>query len=132
VFVNSKLEDHGKSDEGRQDRAHYHHRHAVYAARENGTRQSREGGRSPVIESRSQDRNRMVEVPRLPKMSEQRGEITMVKNTEPSLGEMLKAIPKLGKDDLEKLYWAVREEGRKKGAPFAGRFAGQAGHSRPR
>lgn len=37
-------------------------------------------------------------------MSE-REESTMTENNEPSLDEMLKAIPKLNKDDLEKLYW---------------------------
>jgi hypothetical protein len=56
----------------------------------------------------------------------------MAEINEPTLDEILKAIPKLGKDDLEKLYKAVVEEGRKKGFPFARRFAIQSGHSRPR
>jgi hypothetical protein len=57
-------------------------------------------------------------------------EITMAENNKPSLDEILKAIPKLNKDDLEKLYWALRAEGEKKGSPFASRSAIQAGHSR--
>ena len=54
----------------------------------------------------------------------------MAENNEPSMEEMLKAIPKLNKDDLEKLYWALRAEGEKKGSPFASRSAIQSGHSR--
>jgi len=62
-------------------------------------------------------------------MSE-REESTMAENNEPSLDEMLKAIPKLNKDDLEKLYWALRAVGEKKGSPFASRSAIQSRHSR--
>ncbi len=56
----------------------------------------------------------------------------MAENNEPSLDDIVAALPKLSKDDLEKLYKAVVAEGRKKGSPFASRFARQAGHSRPR
>jgi hypothetical protein len=56
----------------------------------------------------------------------------MAENNEPSLDDIVAALTKLSKDDLEKLYKAVVVEGRKKGSRLAGRSAIQAGSRRPR
>ena len=54
----------------------------------------------------------------------------MAEKADPSLDEILKAIEKLDKADLEKLFPAVMDAGRKKGCIFARRSAITAGHSR--
>jgi hypothetical protein len=51
----------------------------------------------------------------------------MAENDEPSLDEMLKAIPKLSNDELKKLYTAIMNEARKKKILLGDRFAIPAG-----
>jgi hypothetical protein len=46
-----------------------------------------------------------------------------------SLPDILKALPGLTKDDVDKLYSAVAEEGRKKGCAFARRGPIESGHA---
>lgn len=55
----------------------------------------------------------------------------MAEKNEPSVEDMLKAVPNLSVPDLEKLYKKVVEVGRQKKAPFASRFAITAGSRRP-
>jgi hypothetical protein len=56
----------------------------------------------------------------------------MAEDKQPSLDEMLKAVPKLSNDDLKKLYTAVMNEARKKKILLGDRSSIAAGSRRPR
>jgi hypothetical protein len=56
----------------------------------------------------------------------------MAENNQPSLADIVAALPSLTKDEVEKLYSVVVDEGRKKGCSFARRFSSSAGSRRPR